>query len=261
MQVEYVGITRDTTESDLKQRREIRRGTVCYEPAAPLRAALHGRVLLLEGVEKVCASLAPRPILISQRRAGSARTTALAGGAQCVAAAQQPARESRDGTRRWLLPLRRAATRRVTRRLHRGGTQHASGGARVAVPPALRGPRYRPAATSLRRQPTRPPAAFSLLVPQAPRRYWRGGARRSARTGSLARAGSRAGPRGGGRCTTAALGSRGAAHCRVDSCEQVAPPCRLRAAHSCRPLSTTTAPPTRTASLIVPPHPPSSPPP
>ena len=58
-EVEYVGITRDTTESDLKQRREIRRGTVAYEAAPPLRAALYGRVLLLEGVEKAERNVLP----------------------------------------------------------------------------------------------------------------------------------------------------------------------------------------------------------
>ena len=58
-EAEYVGITRDTTESDLKQRREIRRCTVCYEAAPPLRAALHGRVLLLEGVEKAERNVLP----------------------------------------------------------------------------------------------------------------------------------------------------------------------------------------------------------
>ena len=58
-EAEYVGITRDTTESDLKQRREIRRGTVVYEAAPPLRAALHGRVLLLEGVEKAERNVLP----------------------------------------------------------------------------------------------------------------------------------------------------------------------------------------------------------
>ena len=58
-EVEYVGITRDTTESDLKQRREMTRGTVRHEPAPPLRAAIHGRVLLLEGVEKAERNVMP----------------------------------------------------------------------------------------------------------------------------------------------------------------------------------------------------------
>ena len=56
---ESVAITRDTTESDLKQRREMRGGTVVHEAAPPLRAALHGRVLLLEGVEKAERNVLP----------------------------------------------------------------------------------------------------------------------------------------------------------------------------------------------------------
>ncbi len=56
---EGVAITRDTTESDLKQRREMRNGSVVHEPAPPLRAAIHGRVLLLEGVEKAERNVLP----------------------------------------------------------------------------------------------------------------------------------------------------------------------------------------------------------
>ena len=51
-----MGITRDTTEADLKQRREISRGSVRHEAAPPLRAALHGRVLILEGVQVTSSS-------------------------------------------------------------------------------------------------------------------------------------------------------------------------------------------------------------
>ena len=58
-EVEYVGISRDTTESDLKQRREIARSSVVYEPAPPLRAALFGRVLILDGVEKAERNVLP----------------------------------------------------------------------------------------------------------------------------------------------------------------------------------------------------------
>ena len=44
----------DTTESDLKQRREIRGGgkELHWEDQAPVRAAIFGRILLIEGVEK-----------------------------------------------------------------------------------------------------------------------------------------------------------------------------------------------------------------
>ena len=66
-EVEYVSISRDTTESDLKQRREI-----CRDPGTPaagpsvryvdqpvVQAALHGRILVLEGLEKAERNLLP----------------------------------------------------------------------------------------------------------------------------------------------------------------------------------------------------------
>jgi len=58
-EVEYVGITRDTNEGDLKQRREIRDGRVEYVDQAPVRAALQGRVLILEGIEKAERNVLP----------------------------------------------------------------------------------------------------------------------------------------------------------------------------------------------------------
>jgi MoxR-like ATPase len=58
--VEYLALTRDTTESDIKQRREIRHGgTSVYEDQAAVRAALHGRVLILEGIEKCERNVLP----------------------------------------------------------------------------------------------------------------------------------------------------------------------------------------------------------
>jgi len=63
-EVEYVAITRDTTESDLKQRREIvRGGTAVYVDQAVVQAAIHGRVLVLEGLEQ-----AERYAIESRRR-------------------------------------------------------------------------------------------------------------------------------------------------------------------------------------------------
>ena len=47
--IEYLAITRDTTESDLKQRRDIIGDTVVYVDQPPVRAAIHGRVLVLDG--------------------------------------------------------------------------------------------------------------------------------------------------------------------------------------------------------------------
>ncbi|KAH8064285.1 ATPase [Aureococcus anophagefferens] len=51
-EAEFVALTRDTCESDLKQRREIRDGALVWANQAPVEAALHGRVLVLEGVDK-----------------------------------------------------------------------------------------------------------------------------------------------------------------------------------------------------------------
>ena len=58
-QVEYVPITRDTTESDLKQRREIQGGSAEYSNQAPVRAAMHGRLLILDGLEKAERNVLP----------------------------------------------------------------------------------------------------------------------------------------------------------------------------------------------------------
>jgi hypothetical protein len=56
---EFVSITRDTTEADLKQRREIVSGNALYSDQAPVRAALEGRVLVLEGIEKAERNVIP----------------------------------------------------------------------------------------------------------------------------------------------------------------------------------------------------------
>ncbi|CAE7437585.1 unnamed protein product [Symbiodinium natans] len=58
-EVEYVGITRDTGEADLKQRCEIVDGSVKYVDQAPVRAAIHGRILVLEGIEKAERNVLP----------------------------------------------------------------------------------------------------------------------------------------------------------------------------------------------------------
>jgi len=50
-EVEYVALSRDTTESDLKQRREIHDKAAIYHDQGAVRAALNGRVLVLDGVE------------------------------------------------------------------------------------------------------------------------------------------------------------------------------------------------------------------
>lgn len=57
--MEYVALSRDTTESDLKQRREIRSGTAYYVDQCAVRAAVDGRVLVLEGIEKAERNVLP----------------------------------------------------------------------------------------------------------------------------------------------------------------------------------------------------------
>jgi hypothetical protein len=58
-EVEYVALTRDTTESDLKLRREIKGGSAVFEDQPPVKAALHGRVLILDGIEKAERNVLP----------------------------------------------------------------------------------------------------------------------------------------------------------------------------------------------------------
>ncbi|KAJ1114524.1 hypothetical protein NDU88_002760 [Pleurodeles waltl] len=58
-EVEYIALSRDTTETDLKQRREIRAGTAYYIDQCAVRAATEGRILLLEGLEKAERNVLP----------------------------------------------------------------------------------------------------------------------------------------------------------------------------------------------------------
>jgi hypothetical protein len=51
-EVEYLCLTRDTTESDIKQRREIIASSVVYANQCAVEAALNGRILIIEGIEK-----------------------------------------------------------------------------------------------------------------------------------------------------------------------------------------------------------------
>lgn len=57
--VEYVALSQDTTESDLKQRREISKGTARYVDCAAVRAAVCGSVLVLDGIEKAERNVMP----------------------------------------------------------------------------------------------------------------------------------------------------------------------------------------------------------
>jgi len=58
-EMEYISLSRDTTEADLKQRREIVGGTAFYVDQSSVKAALEGRVLVLEGIEKVERNVLP----------------------------------------------------------------------------------------------------------------------------------------------------------------------------------------------------------
>ncbi|KAI8930150.1 AAA domain-containing protein [Entophlyctis helioformis] len=58
-EIEYVALSRDVTDSDLKQRREIRNGTAVYIDQACVRAATKGRLLILDGVEKAERNVLP----------------------------------------------------------------------------------------------------------------------------------------------------------------------------------------------------------
>uniref|UniRef100_A0A8D1T4L4 von Willebrand factor A domain-containing protein 8 n=1 Tax=Sus scrofa TaxID=9823 RepID=A0A8D1T4L4_PIG len=58
-EVEYIALSRDTTETDLKQRREIRAGTAFYIDQCAVRAATEGRTLVLEGLEKAERNVLP----------------------------------------------------------------------------------------------------------------------------------------------------------------------------------------------------------
>ncbi|XP_028405498.1 LOW QUALITY PROTEIN: von Willebrand factor A domain-containing protein 8-like [Dendronephthya gigantea] len=58
-EIEYVSLSRDTTESDLKQRREISCGSSHYVNQSSVRAALEGRVLILDGIEKAERNVLP----------------------------------------------------------------------------------------------------------------------------------------------------------------------------------------------------------
>ena len=58
-EVEVVSVSRDTTESDMKQRRELHAGSVLYVNQPVVEAALHGRLLVIEGLEKAERNLLP----------------------------------------------------------------------------------------------------------------------------------------------------------------------------------------------------------
>ncbi|KAI8393920.1 AAA domain-containing protein [Radiomyces spectabilis] len=58
-EIEYVALSKDVTDADLKQRRELRNGTSFYVDQAAVRAAIHGRILVLDGIEKAERNVLP----------------------------------------------------------------------------------------------------------------------------------------------------------------------------------------------------------
>lgn len=58
-EVEYVALSRDTSDADLKQRKEVSGHTSVYVNQAPVRAALEGRLLILDGLEKAERNVLP----------------------------------------------------------------------------------------------------------------------------------------------------------------------------------------------------------
>ncbi|KAG0177699.1 von Willebrand factor A domain-containing protein 8 [Apophysomyces sp. BC1021] len=58
-EIEYVALSKDVTDADLKQRRELQGGTSFYLDQAAVRAAIHGRILVLDGIEKAERNVLP----------------------------------------------------------------------------------------------------------------------------------------------------------------------------------------------------------
>lgn len=57
--IEYVALSKDVTDADLKQRRELQNGTSFYVDQAAVRAAINGRILVLDGIEKAERNVLP----------------------------------------------------------------------------------------------------------------------------------------------------------------------------------------------------------
>jgi hypothetical protein len=59
LRIEYVALSKDVIDADLKQRRELTKGTSYYVDQAAVRAAIHGRILILDGIEKAERNVLP----------------------------------------------------------------------------------------------------------------------------------------------------------------------------------------------------------
>lgn len=58
-EIEYVSLSKDTSEADLKQRKEVTNNGTVYTNQAPVRAAINGRLLVLDGLEKAERNVLP----------------------------------------------------------------------------------------------------------------------------------------------------------------------------------------------------------
>jgi len=66
---EYIALHRDVGETELKQGREIRKGgTLGYIDSAAVRAVKHGRILILEGIERAERGIMPVGTRISDSK-------------------------------------------------------------------------------------------------------------------------------------------------------------------------------------------------
>jgi hypothetical protein len=60
LEYEYIALHRDVGETELKQGREIRSGgNLTYVDSAAVRAVKHGRLLILEGIERAERGIMP----------------------------------------------------------------------------------------------------------------------------------------------------------------------------------------------------------
>jgi von Willebrand factor A domain-containing protein 8 len=60
LEYEYIGLHRDIGETELKQGRELRHGgNLVYVDSGTVRAVKHGRILIIEGIEKAERGIMP----------------------------------------------------------------------------------------------------------------------------------------------------------------------------------------------------------
>ena len=58
-EAEHVSLSQDTAHEDLRQRRELRANSSVFVDQAAVRAAIYGRILVLEGVDRVERNILP----------------------------------------------------------------------------------------------------------------------------------------------------------------------------------------------------------